>query len=373
MNLRERLLRLPLWPMLWKEFVQLRRDRFTLAMLVGIPAIQLLLFGFAIRMEVRNLPTVVLDEARSSESRALSQALANTGNFRVIREVLSRSEIQRLVEKGDARAALVIPPDFDVDLKRRRTASAQLIVDAADPLASQTAISGAALAGATRNAALIAGRAPLLEVRVRPWYNPALESAIYIVPGVIGLLLTMTMSAITSLSVVREREKGTLEQLIVTPISKAGLMIGKIFPFVLVGYVQVTVILLLGRFVFHVPIRGSVVLLYLVTLPFIVASLGLGIFISTAVKTQVQAMQLSFMVLLPSVLLSGFMFPREAMPRLAQWIGNAIPITYYLRILRSILLRGAGWDAVARDALVLVAFAVALIAFSAARFHKSLD
>jgi ABC-2 type transport system permease protein len=373
MRLRERLLGLPIWPMLWKEFVQLRRDRFTLAMLVGIPAIQLLLFGFAIRMEVRNLPTLLLDEARSAESRALAQAMANTGNFRVIGEVTTRAEIRHRIERGNARAALVIPPDFDADLRRRRTARAQLIIDAADPLASQTAISGAALAGAMRNAELIAGRPPLLEVRVRPWYNPALESAIYIVPGVIGLLLTMTMSAITSLSVVRERERGTLEQLIVTPISKAGLMLGKIFPFVLVGYVQVTVILLLGRFVFDVPVRGSIALLYLVTLPFIVASLGLGIFISTAVRTQVQAMQLSFMILLPSVLLSGFMFPREAMPELAQWIGNAIPITYYLRVLRTILLKGAGWDAVAPDAAALVLFSIAMVTFSAARFRKSLD
>jgi ABC-2 type transport system permease protein len=370
----DRLRASPLWPMLWKELVQMRRDRFTLGMLIGIPAIQLLLFGFAIRMEVRHLPAVVLDESRSAESRALAQAIQNTGNFDIIGHVADRDALRRVVERGDARAALVIPPGFETDLKRRRTATAQVIIDAADPLASQAAISAAALAGASRNAQLAPGRASgRLDVRVRPWYNPALESATYIVPGVIGLLLTLTLSAITSMSIVRERERGTLEQLIVTPVTRAGLMLGKILPFALVGYVQVTVILLLGRFVFDVPVRGSLTLLFTTTAPFIMASLALGLFISTAVKTQVQAMQLSFLVILPSVLLSGFMFPREAMPVAAQWIGGAIPLTYYLRVLRGILLKGTGFEAIWRDVLALCAFAVVLIGLSATRFRKSLD
>jgi ABC-2 type transport system permease protein len=365
----------PFWPMLWKEFIQMRRDRFTLGMMVGLPAIQLLLFGFAIRMEVRHLPTVVLDESRTMESRALVQAMVNTGNFDLLGPVGSRDELRRLVERGDARAGIIIPPTFDTDLKRRRTAQAQFIIDAADPLASQAAISGAALASAARNAEL-SGRAAgagLLDVRVRPWYNPALESSVYIVPGVIGLLLTITMSAITAIAIVRERERGTLEQLIVTPVTRAGLMLGKIAPFVLVGYVQMTVVLLLGRFVFDVPMHGSILLLYAVTLPFIVASLGLGLFISTLVRVQAQAIQLSFLILLPSVLLSGFMFPREAMPPFAQWLGGVIPVTYYLRVLRALLLKGADFAAVWRDSAALVAFAVVLVAFSAARFRKSLD
>jgi ABC-2 type transport system permease protein len=364
-----------LWPMLWKELVQMRRDRFTLGMLVGIPAIQLLLFGFAIRMEVRHLPAVVLDESKTTESRALIQAMVNTGNFDLVGPVSDRDEMQRVIERGEARAALVIPPDFETDLKRRRTATAQVIIDAADPLASQAAISAAALASAARNAALApaTAQAGRLEVRVRPWYNPALESATYIVPGVAGLILTLTLSAIASMSIVRERERGTLEQLIVTPVTRAGLMLGKILPFALVGYVQITVILLLGWFVFHVPMRGSILLLYATTAPFILASLALGLFISTAVKTQVQAMQLSFLVILPSVLLSGFMFPREAMPVAAQWIGGAIPLTYFLRILRTLLLKGAGLEAIWKDVLSLGAFAVVLVTLSAARFRKSLD
>jgi ABC transporter DrrB family efflux protein len=363
-------------PMLWKEFVQMRRDRFTLGMMIGLPAIQLLLFGFAIRTEVRHLPTVVLDESRTTESRAFVDAVRNTGNFDIVGSVGSRTDIQKKIERGDARAAVVIPPDFQTDIKRRRTASAQVIVDAADPLASSAAISGAALAGQARSAALGPPGSPHelpIEVRVRPWYNPGLESSIYIVPGIIGLLLTLTLLMITAMALVRERERGTLEQLIVTPISKTGLMLGKVLPFALVGYVQVTVILVLGRLVFDVPIRGNVALLYLITAPFIVASLALGLFVSTVVRTQVQAMQLSFVFILPTVLLSGFMFPREAMPAFAQWLGAAFPITYYLRVLRGILLKGAGIDALWPDTVALAAFALVLIAFSVRRFQKNIE
>jgi len=365
-----------LLPMLWKEFVQMRRDRFTLGMMIGLPAIQLLLFGFAIRTEVRHLPTVVLDQSRTTESRAFVDAMRNTGNFDIVGRIGSRTDLRKQIERGDARAAVVIPPDFEADIKRRRTAEAQVIVDAADPLASSAAISGAALAGQARSAALgpPGARRPLpIDVRVRPWYNPGLESSIYIVPGIIGLLLTLTLLMITAMALVRERERGTLEQLIVTPISKTSLMLGKVLPFALVGYVQVTVILVLGRLVFDVPIRGNLGLLYLITAPFIIASLALGLFVSTVVRTQVQAMQLSFVFILPTVLLSGFMFPREAMPAFAQWLGAAFPITYYLRVLRGILLKGAGIDAMWRDTLALVVFAIVLIAFSVRRFQKNIE
>jgi ABC-type multidrug transport system ATPase subunit/ABC-type multidrug transport system permease subunit len=365
-----------LLPMLWKEFIQMRRDRFTLGMMIGLPAIQLLLFGFAIRTEVRHLPTVVLDESRTTESRAFVDAIRNTGNFDIVGRVGSRTDVRHRIERGDARAAVIIPPDFETDIKRRRPAQAQVIVDAADPLASTAAISGATLAGQARSAALAppgAERPLPIDVRVRPWYNPGLESSIYIVPGIIGLLLTLTLLMITAMALVRERERGTLEQLIVTPISKTGLMLGKVLPFALVGYVQVTVILILGRLVFSVPIRGSLALLYLITAPFIVASLALGLFVSTVVRTQVQAMQLSFVFILPTVLLSGFMFPREAMPAFAQWLGAVFPITYYLRVLRGILLKGVGMDAMWRDTLALVAFALVLIAFSVRRFQKNIE
>lgn len=363
----------PIWPMLWKEFIQMRRDRLTLAMMLGIPVVQLLMFGYAIRTEVRHLPTVVLDESRSSESRALVQLLEQTQNFRIVGAVTSRGAIRERIVSGEARAAIVIPPGFAHDAHRGRTASAQVIVDAADPMASSAAIAGASLAAVVRSRASPRAGPPPLEVSVRPWFNPALRTAVYIVPGIVGVLLSLTLLLIMSMAIVRERERGTLEQLIVTPIDKTSLMLGKILPFVLVGYVQMTNVLLLGRLLFQVPVRGSLLLLYTVTLGFIIANLGAGLLISTLVRSQVQAMQLGFFFLLPNILLSGFMFPREAMPRPAQWLGLLLPLTYYLRVLRGILLKGAGASLIWRDTLVLAAFAVVLVALSVRRFSKRVE
>jgi ABC-2 type transport system permease protein len=365
-----------LWPMLRKEFIQLRRDRLTLAMVVVLPAVQLLLFGYAIRTEVRNLPTVVLDESQSSESRALIDGMRNTGNFRVTGAVASRAELRRVIERGEASAAVIIPPDFAANLKRGRGATAQIVVDAADPMASSAAISGASLAGAARSAAILAERGggqPPLEVRVRPWYNPGMRSEAYIVPGVIGVLLSITSLVVMSLAVVRERERGTLEQLVVTPLNKTSLLLGKVLPFVAVGYVQMTVILLLGKLVFDVPMRGSLLLLYLIAGAFITANLGIGLLISTAVKSQVQATQLGFFVMLPNILLSGFMFPREAMPEVAQWIGLALPLTYFLTVLRGILLKSASLSAIWPETLALVTMATVLFSLSVLRFRKTVE
>lgn len=374
--MHERIREWTLWPMLWKEFVQLRRDRFTLAMMVALPAVQLLLFGFAIQTEVRHIRTLVLDESKTPESRALVRVMTNTGNFDFVGTVASRAEIADRIGRGEAGAALVIPPAFMADLRRGRTAQAQVIVDAADPMASSAAMSGAAQAAQARALELAdprgAAHAPL-EVRIRPWYNPGLRSAVYIVPGIVGVLLSMTMVMITSMAVVRERERGTLEQLVVTPISRTGLMLGKLIPFLLIGYVQMTVVLLLGRLVFDVPFRGSLVALYVITLAFIVANLGLGLLLSTAVRTQTQAMQLSFFFLMPNILLSGFMFPREAMPAPAQWLGALLPLTYYLRILRAILLKGVGPAQVWPESLALVGFALVLVALSVRRFSKTIE
>ena len=375
MRVRERVARWPFWAMLRKEFIQMRRDRLTLAMMMGIPAIQLALFGYAIRTEVRHLPMVVLDESQTPESRELVQTLVNTGNFDLAGMVHDRDAIARDIGRGTARAAVVIPPEYQHDLKRGRGAHAQIIVDAADPLGSSAAISGAAQAGLERTIEILAqkGLAPPVTVQVRPWYNPGLRSAVYIVPGIIGVLLSMTMVVIAGVAIVREKERGTLEQLVVTPIGKTSLMLGKIIPFLLVGFVQVTVILVLGRLLFHVPFRGNLLNLYIVALPFIVASLAVGLFISTLVGTQAQAMQLGFFYLLPNILLSGFMFPREAMPLPAQWLGAALPLTYFLRVLRGVLLRGTGWGAYWTETLVLVGFSILLIALSVRRFHKTVE
>jgi ABC-2 type transport system permease protein len=364
------------WPMLWKEFIQMRRDKLTLAVMTGLPAIQLVLFGYAIQTDVRHLKTVVLDESRSAESRALVAVMANTGNFDLVGPVGDRAALREAIESGVASAALVIPPDYERNIKRGRTAEAQIIVDAADPQSSSSAISGAQLAALARGATITAQRyraPPPIDMRVRPWYNPEQRSAVFIVPGVIGILLTLTMTLITSTAIVRERERGTLEQLIVTPIGKPSLMLGKLVPFALVGYVQMTVVMALGVLIFRIPTVGSVPLLYLLTVPFIVASLGVGLLISTIARNQVQAMQFGFFFMLPNILLSGYVFPRVAMPLPAQWIGLLLPLTYYLNILRGILLKGTGLEQLWRPTLALTVFAVLLFAVSVRRFSKTIE
>lgn len=365
----------------WKEFVQMRRDRPTLAMMLGIPVIQLLVFGYAIRMDVRDLPMAVFDESRTQQSRELVRKLEATDNFVATSQAKSYGEAVRMIDRGDVRAAIVIPEDYARRLKRGRPATVQLIVDASDPNTSQNAIAAAQLVGKQQNIALLVARAggaarsgpPPVDVRIRPLYNPALKSSIFIVPGIIGMILSITMLIITSMSIVREREFGTMEQLIVTPITRGELMLGKISPYVLVGYAQVTVVLILGRLIFGMPVVGSLLLVYAITFLFIVANLGLGLFISTLVRSQTQAMQASFFFVLPNVLLSGFMFPREGMPPVAREIGLAFPLTYYLQILRGVLLKGAGVLDVLPQTGMLLLLALLFFGFSVKRFRKQLE
>ena len=365
------------WPMFRKEFIQMRRDRLTLGIMIGIPVAQLLLFGYAIQTDVRHIPTIVLDESRTPQSRALIAAFENTGNFRIIAHVDGRPDVDAAIARGDAQAGVIVPNDYPRDLARGRTATVQVIVDASDPLSSQAAIQAAAGVALGQNLASLtaaAGRAVLpVEARVRPRYNPGLRSPNYIVPGLVGVILTITMVLITAMAIVRERERGTLEQLIVTPITNTELMLGKIAPYVGVGIVQISAVLVLGRFVFDVPLTGNVFLLYAIALIFVVASLALGLFISTLVKTQQQAMQVSFFFVLPNILLSGFMFPRQAMPLVFQWFGLLLPLTHFLKVLRGILLKGVGLPELWREVVILTAFAVVLIVLAVRRFHKTLD
>ena len=364
----------------FKEFIQMRRDRGTLGLMLVVPVMQLLMFGYAIRMDVRNLPTAVYDQSRTQESRDLIQRFEATGNFVIRAHVTSYRDAIRQVDSGRASAAIVIPEDYARRVKRGRSAAVQVLVDASSPTASQSAIGAAQLVGQRSSLEIIArrtggmvGESLPIEVRVRPLYNPALSSPLFIVPGIIGMILSNILIVITAMAVVREREHGTLEQLIVTPLTASEIMIGKIAPYVIVGFAQITAVLLVGHFLFHVPIRGSLLLIYVLSLPFIVANLGLGLFISTLAKTQAQAMQVSFMFLLPNVLLSGFMFPREGMPPFAREMGLALPLTYYLQIVRSIVLKGVGLEALWPQALALVGFAVLFFTFSTLRFHKQLE
>ena len=365
------------WPMFRKEFIQMRRDRLTLSIMTALPVAQLLLFGYAIQTDVRHLPTVVLDQSRTPESRDLIAAFANTGNFRIVGPVNGRPDLDDAIARGDAQAGIVVPYDFPRRLARGETATVQIIVDAADPLSSQSAIAAAAGVAQVRNRVILRraahGANVPIDARVRPRYNPGLRSPNYIVPGLVGVILTLTMVLVTAMAVVRERERGTLEQLIVTPITKTELMLGKISPYVGVGIVQMTAVLFIGRYVFDVPLTGNVLLLYGVALLFVIASLGLGLVISTLVRTQQQAIQVAFMFVLPNILLSGFMFPRAAMPLAFQWAGLVLPLTHFLKVLRGILLKGVGVDALWREIAVLAGFAVLLVVVAVGRFRKTLD
>jgi ABC-2 type transport system permease protein len=365
----------------WKELLQLRRDRMTLAMMVVLPVMQLLLFGYAINTDVRHIPTVVFDQDRSAQSRDLTRSLEATTFYDLVGHVESYEEVERAMRSGQAKVALVIPSKYASDLTRGRATKVQLVVDGSDPQTVASATNTAASLVAARSTELMVARlargsagpaAQPIELSPNTWYNPDLRTAVYIVPGLIGVILTMTMVMLTAMAIARERERGTLEQLIVSPVRNLELVVGKIIPYVGIGYVQITLILIVGRLVFHVPFLGSLSLLYALAFVFIAANLGLGLFFSTLAKTQQQAMQMSFFFLLPNVLLSGFMFPFEAMPWPAQWISQALPLTHFLRIVRGITLKGSGLADAAPELLWMSVILAALVTLASVRFSKKI-
>jgi len=370
-----------LWALLVKEFIQMKRDRLTFGMMVILPIIQLLVFGFAINTDVKHLPTIVFDQSLQQEGRDLLSAFSASEYFDICYTALSFREVTEAIEQGKTKVGIVIPPDFTENIKHNRSAGVQVIVDASDSMSASTAISTAQLIGQMKSQEILVKRlqgtgsqvpAAPYDVRIRPWYNPDFISAYYMVPGIMGMILTMTMVMITSMAIVRERERGTLEQLIVTPLKTHELMLGKIIPYIFVGYVQATVALVVGILVFDLPMRGSIGLLYTLTSLFIIASLALGVLISTMTKTQMQAMQLSFFIFLPSTLLSGFMFPREAMPVLFQAIGDLLPLTFYLQIMRGIILKGVGLNFLWSQVFALSGFIVAVLTASILKFQKKI-
>jgi ABC-2 type transport system permease protein len=367
----------------WKELRQLRRDRMTIAMMVVIPLMQLMLFGYAINTDVRHTPTLVYDQDHSAESRDLYRSLEATGFYDIVGEARDYDEIERALRSGVAKVALVIPARYASNLKRKHGTTVQLIVDGSDPQTVASATNTAASLVAARSSDLALGRlslggapgaARLVPISLEPstWYNPDLRTAVYIVPGLIGVILTMTMVMLTAMAIARERERGTLEQLIVSPVKNVELVVGKILPYVIIGYVQITLILLAGRVLFAVPFVGSGVLLYALSFVFIAANLALGLFFSTVAKTQQQAMQMSFFFLLPNILLSGFMFPFEAMPRPAQWLSQALPLTHFLRIVRGITLKGSGFADAAPELAWLVGILLLLVLMASLRFSKKI-
>jgi ABC-2 type transport system permease protein len=363
-----------------KEFIQLFRDRLALTLALFVPVVMLFIFGWAINTDVKHVPTAVLDESGSVEARRLLEAFENSQYFRLRRVAASRRELTRLIDSGQVRVGLVIPPDFARDLVRG-AAQVQVIVDASDPQVATSALNAAAAIGAQRSLELLAQttegltlrRGPAVDVRIRAWYNPDLVSAIFIVPGLIGALLMQTTVSVMAVSIVREREKGTLEALVVSPIRRWELLLGKIVPNLLVAYGQMTMALLVARFVFEVPIRGSLPLLYALSAVFMWGTLGIGIFVSAASRTVPQAMQLSFLTFLPSIYLSGLLFPIDGMPPGAQVLASVIPLTYYLRVVRGIVLKGIGLEYLWPDVLPLLGFGAVVFTLSILRFRKQLE
>jgi ABC-2 type transport system permease protein len=369
-----------LYAMFVKEFIQLRRDRPTLGMIVGIPLIQLLLFGFAINTDPKHLPTALLTSDDSPIARALIGALRATDYFDMKYMAKGEADADQLILSNRVQFVIQIPPDFSQRLVRGEKPSLLLTADATDP----TATSGAAAAalGAAGQAldrdlkgplASLAQNAPPFEIIVHRRYNPAGETRRNIVPGLIGTILTMTMLMYTALSVTREIERGTMEALLTMPVHPVEIMLGKILPYVVVGAVQMATIMIVALFLFNVPVVGSIFVLGPLALLFIIANLSMGYSISTVAVNQLQAIQMTFFVFLPSMLLSGFLFPFYGMPLWAQYLGEALPLTHFLRIARSVMLKGSGYFDLAADMGALMAFTLAAMALAIMRFRQTLD
>jgi len=363
-----------------KEFIQLKRDRLTFGMIVGIPVIQLLLFGYAINSDPKRLPTVVLAADASQYSRTLLAAMQVSGYFRVVREAADEAEVDKLLARGDVQFAVTVPENFGRKLVRGERPVLLVEADASDPTAIGNAV--AALGQIVETALARDLRGPLaagpatpapVDVRVHRRYNPEGITAYNIVPGLIGVILTMTMVLMTGLAMTRERERGTFEHLLATPALPIEVMTGKIMPYILIGLIQVSLILGAALLLFEVPMQGSVWLLYCVVLLFIAANLTLGITFSSIARNQLQAMQMTFFFFLPSMLLSGFMFPFRGMPEWAQWLGSALPLTHFLQLVRGIMLKGNGFADLWPQMWPIALFMLVVIAIGLRFYKRTLD
>lgn len=369
-----------LWGIVVKEFVQMRRDRVTFAMILGIPLLQLILFGYAINSDPRHLPAAVLMADRGPQSRTILAALKNSTYFEFIREVSSETEGRDALAHGEVQFVIQFPENFSHDLLRGDRPALLVEADASDPAATGNAISS--LSRIIHSALLHDLKGPLaflaqgpspVDLRVHALYNPEAITQFNIVPGLMGVILTMTMIMITGLAITRELERGTMENLLSMPTRPTEVLVGKILPYILVGYIQVAVILIAARFLFDVPMLGSLPLLLAVTFVFIAANLAMGIAFSTVAQNQLQAMQMTFFVFLPSILLSGFMFPFRGMPHWAQIIGEILPLTHFLRIVRGILLKGNRFHDILPEFWPIALFAAVMITIGIKRYRQTLD
>ncbi len=359
------------WAIVYKEVLQVRRDPSTRFVFL-IPVIQTIIFGFAIDMDIQHMPTAVFDMDRGKESRRLIESFHNTGTFDVREDVHSEAELRRRIVAGAVRVGIIIPPDYSAHLVSGQEATVQVLVDGSDSTTAMSALQTSRAVGqifATQRLGISITALPV-DVRPRVLFNPDLVSSNFYVPGLIGIILQVVTMLLTAFAIVRERERGTLEQLVVTPVSRWALILGKLVPYAVIGVLQTVFVLLLMRFLFGIHIEGSVLLLFALAVLFLIPSLSMGILISTLSSNQAQAMQLSLLFMLPSVLLSGFAFPRETMPLPIYAISFCIPATYFVQILRGIILRGAGFWALWPQALALAVFAVVLVSVSTMRFQK---
>ena len=365
-----------------KEFIQIFRDPRTLALIIVMPIIQLFLLGYAATTDVRNVPIALWDQSRSPESRALLDAFRAADYFKFAYEAYSNEEIQTLIEGGDVRGALVIPSDYSLKLLEGK-AQVSMILDGSDATVGSTALSTARLIGQSHSIKVLTeqaarqGRAtavqPPLDVRTQVLFNPDLRSAYFMIPGVMGMVLYAIMAMLTATAVVRERERGTIEQLIVTPIRSWELIVGKVTPFVILGFFNLAELLLIGHYWFGVPIRSNFLLVVGAAGLLLLSSLGIGLFASTIANTQQEALLTVFVTILPGVFISGFLFPLEAMPRILQIISYAVPLRYYLIINRSLLLKGVGFAALQTEIISLALFGIIIMTAAALRFRKRLD
>jgi ABC-2 type transport system permease protein len=368
------------WAIVVKEFIQMRRDRVTFGMMVGIPLIQLVLFGFAINADPKHLPTVVLMADYGPHGRTLLQAVRNSDYFQFVREVSTEQEADDVLARGEAQFVVNIPQNFSRDILRGERPAILVVADATDPAATSNAIGSlrvlmttALQRDMTGPLAYLAREGDPVELRIHARYNPEAITQYNIVPGLMGVVLTMTMVMITGLAITRERERGTMENLLSMPTRPFEVMTGKVLPYILVGYIQVILILLASHLLFGVPVYGNIPMLFVSAFVFIVANLAMGITFSTLAENQLQAVQLSFFFFLPSLLLSGFMFPFRGMPQWAQSIGEVLPLTHFLRIVRGIMLKGNGIEEVVLQLWQIVLFAMVVLAFGVKRYRRTLD
>lgn len=362
-----------------KELIHIFRDPRTLAVMFLTPVIQILLLGYAATTDVKHLATAVLDEDRTPGSRALIEAYRASGYFDISRYVQGKAELAEAVDSGAVRAGLLIPVGYQDSLARGQRVKVGFVIDGSDPNVATTALAASQSVGQAQAVDIVTqalgsrlASVPGIEVHPRVWYNPAMDSTNFMIPGLMGVILQMLTMLFTAIAIVREREQGTIEQLIVTPIRPLELILGKVMPYIVIAFIDLLEILVIGVLWFKVPIHGSVPLLLGLSCVFLFTSLGLGLLISTISKTQQEAMMMTFFIMLPSIFLSGYFFPVEAMPPLLQHLSKAIPLTYILVILRAIVLKGVGFEILAGEVAALAVFGLAVLALAAGRFKKRL-